>query len=93
MYHRYAKYESDKSHAKLQKIALPSLFKPSTGRLGTAAKASILRDPPAVLTRKRSTALPPPDISQNTPEKWKLGRPPKKRAIEPMDNITRSNRR
>ncbi len=61
-----------------------SLFKPSTDRSGPAAKASVLRDQPAVLTRKRSTDLPPLDVSHNTPEKRKRGRPPKKRAIEPM---------
>ncbi len=62
-----------RSHAKLQKIAIPGIFKPSTDRPGTTAKASVLRDPPAVLTRKRSTAMPPPDVSQNAPEKQKRG--------------------
>ncbi len=58
-----------RSQSKMQKIAIPSLFKPSTDRPGPAAKASVLRDPPAVLTRKRSTALPPLDVSQTTPKK------------------------
>ncbi len=65
-------------------IAIPSLFKPSTDRPGPAAKASILLDPPAMLTRKRSTALPPLDVSQTVHDKRKCGRPPKKRAIEPI---------
>ncbi len=68
----------------MHKISIPSLFKPSTDRPGPAAKASVLRDPPAVLTRKRSTALPPLDVSQNAPDKTRCGRTPKKRAIEPM---------
>ncbi len=58
-----------RSHAKLQKIAIPSLFKPSTDRPGPAVKASILRDPLTMLTRKRSMALPPLDVSQKEPEK------------------------
>ncbi len=37
-----------------------------------------------MLTRKRSTALPPLDVSQPTQEKWKRGSPPKKRAIDPI---------
>ncbi len=39
-----------KSQAKMQKIAIPSLFKPSTDRPDPAAKASLLRDPLAVFT-------------------------------------------
>ncbi len=66
--------------AKLQKIAIASLFTSSTDRPGPAVKASILRDPPAVLTRKRSTALSPLDISQPAPEKRR--RPLEKRAID-----------
>ncbi len=58
-----------RSQAKLQKIAIPSLFKPSTDRPGPAAKASVLRDPLAVLIRERLTALPPLDVSQTAPEK------------------------
>ncbi len=68
----------------IAKIAIPSIFKPSTDRLGTTANASVLLDPPAVLIRKSSIALPPLDVSQNAPEKWKHGQPPKKRAIEHM---------
>ncbi len=68
----------------MQKIAIPNLFKPSTDRSGPTAIASVLRDPPAVFTRKRSTALPPLDVSQTAPDKRRSGRPPKKRAIEPM---------
>ncbi len=71
-----------RSQAILQKIAIPSLFTPSRDR--PVVKASILRDPPAVLTRKRSTALPPLDVSQPAPEKWRRGHPPKKRAIDPI---------
>ncbi len=73
-----------RSQAKMQKIAIPSLFKPSTDRPDPAAKGSVLRDPPAVFTRKRSMTLPPLDVSQTAPEKRRCGRPPKKRAIEPM---------
>ncbi len=36
----------------------------STDRSGPAVKASILQDPSAVMARKRSTALPPLDVSQ-----------------------------
>ncbi len=52
----------------MQKIAIPS-----TDRPGPAAKASVLRDPPAVLTRKRSTALPPLDVNQTAPDKRRRG--------------------
>ncbi len=68
----------------MQKIAIPSIFKPSRDMPDITAKASVLRDLPAVLTRKRLTALPPLNVSQNAPEKWKCGRPPKKRVFEPM---------
>ncbi len=74
----------------MQKIVKPSLFKPSTDRPGPTAKASILRDPRAVLTRKRSTALPPLDVSQTAPEKGRRGRPPKRRAIEPMVTLPKA---
>ncbi len=73
-----------RSKAKLQKIAILSLFKPSTERHGPATMASVLRDPPAVLTRKRSIALPPLEVSKNATEKWRRGRPPNKRTIKPM---------
>ncbi len=73
-----------RSQAKLQKIAIPSLFTPSIDRPGPAIKAVILRNPPAVLTRKSSMALPPLDVSQLAPEKWRNGRPPKKRATDPV---------
>ncbi len=53
----------------MQKITIPNLLIPSTDRTGAAAKASILRDPPAVLTRKRSTALPPLDVCHTSPGK------------------------
>ncbi len=53
-----------RSQAELQNIGIPSLFTPSTDRPGPAVKASILRDPPSVLTRKRSTSLPPLNVSQ-----------------------------
>ncbi len=62
-----------RSQAKMQKIAIPSPFKPSTDRPGLVAKTSILRDPPAVLTRKRSMALPPLDVSQTAPYKRRRG--------------------
>ncbi len=71
-----------RSQSKTQKIAIPSLFTLSTDRPRPAAKASILRDPLALLTRKRSTALPLLDVSQPMPKKLKHGCPPKKRATE-----------
>ncbi len=64
-----------RSEAKILKIAIPSLFTPSTDRPGPAAKSRILRDPPAVLTRKRSTALPLLDVSQPAPDERRHGRP------------------
>ncbi len=48
----------------MQKTAIPSLFKPSTDRPEPAVKASIHQDQTAVLTRKRSMALSPLDVSQ-----------------------------
>ncbi len=54
-------------------------------------KASILRDPPAVMARKRSTALPPLDVRQSAPEKRRRGRPPTKRVIEPIAPIPELN--
>ncbi len=66
-------FPSTRSQAKMQKIAIPSLFNPSTDRPGPAAKARVLRDPPAVLTKKRSTALLPLDVSQTTPDKRRHG--------------------
>ncbi len=65
-------------------IAIPSYFTPSTDRPEPVIKASILRDPPAMLTRKMSTALPPLEVSQPTPEKWRHCRPLKKRVIDPI---------
>ncbi len=73
-----------RSKANIQKIEIASLLMPSTDRQGPAAKAIILRDPSAVLSRKRSTALPPLDVSQPAPDKRRLCRPSKKRVIEPI---------
>ncbi len=50
-------YSITRSQAKIQKIAIPSLFKPSTDRPGPAAIASVPQDPPAVLTRKKVNGL------------------------------------
>ncbi len=58
-----------RSQAKLQKIAIHSLFTPSTDRPRPAVNASILHVPPAVLISKKSTALLPLNVSQPTPEK------------------------
>ncbi len=66
-------YPITRSPAKMQKIVIPSLFKPSTDRPEPAAKANILRDPPAVLTRKRSKALPTLDLSQTARDKRTCG--------------------
>ncbi len=68
-------------------LTIPSLFTPRTDRPGPAAKASILREPPAVLTRKRSMALPPLDVSQPSPEKQKCDCPPKKKATVPIAEL------
>ncbi len=76
-----------RSQAKLKKITIPSLFTQSTDRSGPAVKASILQDPPSVMARKRSMALPPLDVSQPSPEKRRRGCPPKRRATEPILSI------
>ncbi len=81
-----------RSQAKLQKIVIPSLLKTDTASKGPSAKASILQDPPAVMARKRSTALPPLDVSQSAPEKSRRGRPPTKRAIVPIAHIQELNK-
>ncbi len=44
-------------------------------------------DPPAVMAQKRSTALPPIDISQTATKKREHGRPPLNRAIQPAAPI------
>ncbi len=80
-----------RSQAKLQKIAIPSLFKTDTASTGSTAKASILRDPPAVMARKKLTTLPPLDVSQSALEKRRLGCPPTKRAIETIAPIPELN--
>ncbi len=78
------------NYNKMQKIATPNLFKPSTDRPGPAAKSSVLRNQPAVLTKKRSTALPPLDVSQTAPYKKRHVRPPKKRDIKPMITLAKA---
>ncbi len=62
-----------RSQVKLQKIIIPSLFTPSTCRPEPAVKASILCDPPTVLTRKRYMALPSPEKNRNVAIHWKKG--------------------
>ncbi len=70
-----------RSQAKLQKIAIPSLFKTNTASTGLTVKVCILRKPPAATARKRLTALPPLDVSQSAPEKRRCVRPPTKWVI------------
>ncbi len=69
-----------RTQAKLHKIVIPSLFKTNTASTG-----------PSVMASKRLTALPPLDISQSAPEKRRCGRPPTKRAIEPIAPIPELN--
>ncbi len=68
-----------RSQAKVQKIAIPSLYKTDKATSGPSQKASILRDPPAVMARNRST-----DLSQTVPEKRGCGRPPAIRVSPPI---------
>ncbi len=59
-----------RSQAKLQKIAITSLFKGGTMVSGPKQRPpSLLRDPPSVLAGKRSTALPPADLGTIAPKK------------------------
>ncbi len=44
------------------------------------------------MARKRSTALPPLDMSQPAPDKKRRGHPPKKRATEPIIPIPEVNK-
>ncbi len=65
-----------RAQAKLQKIAIPSLFKGGTPVSGPKQRPpSLLRDPPAVLAGKRSTAFPPDDLGASDPKKRGRGRP------------------
>ncbi len=56
-------------------MAIPSLFGRDQATAKPSQKASILRDPPSFMTRKRSTALPLLDVSQTVPKKRGCGRP------------------
>ncbi len=55
---------------------------------GPNPKASVLRDPPAIMARKRSTALPPIDLSHTAPKKREHGCPPLKRTVQPAPPIS-----
>ncbi len=59
-----------RSQAKLQNIAIPPLFKSSSTANVPTQKPSLLRDPPAVLAHKRSTALPPLGLGTTAPKKY-----------------------
>ncbi len=63
-----------RSQGKLQKVAIPSLFGIDQATAKPSQKPSILRDPPSVIARKRSTALPPIDVSHTAPKKRGCGR-------------------
>ncbi len=58
-----------RSQAKLQKVTIPSLFGTDQATVKPSQKPSILRDPPSIMARKRSTALSPLDVSQRHPRK------------------------
>ncbi len=58
-----------RSQAKLHKVVIPSLFKADQSTTRSTQKASILRDPPADMASKRSTALPPLEPLQTAPKK------------------------
>ncbi len=75
------------SQAKLQKIAIPPLFKSSSTENVPTQKPSLLRDPPAVLALKRSTALPPVDLGTTATKKLGRGRPPNIRVVQPTPAI------
>ncbi len=65
-----------RSHAKLQKIAIPPLFKRGLTANVPTQKPCLLKDPPAVFAHKRSTALPLVDLGTTAPKKPECGRPP-----------------
>ncbi len=54
---------------------------------GPNLKVSIFRDPSAVMAQKRSTALPPIDLSQTIPKKRRRGRPPMNRTVQPAPPV------
>ncbi len=76
-----------RSQAKRQKIAIPSLFKTDQATSGPNPKASVLRDPPAIMASKRSTALAPIDLNQTTHKKRGHGCPPLNRTVQPTPPI------
>ncbi len=76
-----------RSQAKIQKIAIPSLFKANPATSGSNPKASVLKDPPAIMASKRSTALPPINLNQTAPKKRGCGRPPLNRTVQPTPPI------
>ncbi len=73
-----------RSQAKVQKIAMPSLFKGGTMVIGSIQRPpSLLRDPPAVLVSKRSSELQPAELETTAPKKRGLGRPTLHRVEQP----------
>ncbi len=62
-----------RSQAKLQKIAIPFLFKSCLTASIPKQKPSLLQDPPAVLACKRSPALPPVDLGKTSLKKHGCG--------------------
>ncbi len=61
------------SQAKLQKVAIPSLFRTAQATAKPSQNRSIPRDPPAVMARKKSTALSPLGVSQTAPKRRGCG--------------------
>ncbi len=78
-----------RSQSKLQQVAIPNLFQPDTR--GPAHKASIIRDPPAVITRERSTAVPPLVPPEPAPAKRGRGHPRKIRTPATTATIQEPN--
>ncbi len=83
-----------RSQAKLQKVAIPSLFGTDQATAKPSQKPTILQDPPSLMARKRSTALPPLDVSQTAPKKRGHGHPstvrvdiPTPDALDIEDNV------
>ncbi len=78
-----------RSQSKLQQVAIPNLFQPDTSR--PAHKASILRDPPAVMAGKRLTTVPSIVPPEPAPAKRGRGHPRKVRTLTTTATIQEPN--
>ncbi len=76
-----------RSQAKLQKIAIPTLFKGGMTTICPKKRPSLLRDPPDVLAGKRSTAPTPADLGTTTHKKRGRCRPLLHRVQQPTSTI------